>query len=124
VTHGASKGGVAPASSEFGRVLPGFLCAGYLVSFCEVRSNIGLKPKILWPEGAEAHFCWSFRGLQHGWAFAHQIDSEINVFLRVGCTNARRTASPFARPKSGKEGLLSAASQSTNSASIKHFTGL
>jgi hypothetical protein len=34
VTHGVSKGGVAPASSEFGRVLPAFLCPGYLVSFC------------------------------------------------------------------------------------------
>ncbi len=33
VTHGASKGGVAPASSEFGHVLPGALCKGYLASF-------------------------------------------------------------------------------------------
>jgi len=29
VTHGASKGGVAPASSEFGRVLPDSLCKRY-----------------------------------------------------------------------------------------------
>ena len=50
VTHGASKGGVAPASSEFGRVLPGFLFMGYLVSFREVRFSTGLKRKILWPE--------------------------------------------------------------------------
>jgi hypothetical protein len=33
VTHRASKGGVAPASSEFGRVLPGFLVTGYLSYF-------------------------------------------------------------------------------------------
>jgi hypothetical protein len=50
VTHGASKGGVAPASSEFSRVLPGSLCAEYLVSFCEVRFSAGLKREILWPE--------------------------------------------------------------------------
>ena len=34
VTHGASKGEVAPASSEFDRVLPSFLRRGYLVSLC------------------------------------------------------------------------------------------
>jgi hypothetical protein len=33
VTHRASKGGVAPASSEFGRVLLGFLVTGYLSCF-------------------------------------------------------------------------------------------
>ena len=40
----------APASSEFGPVLPGVLRRGYPVSFCEVRSNAGLKRKTLWPE--------------------------------------------------------------------------
>ena len=50
VTHGASKGGVAPASSEFGRVLPVILYTGYLVSFRELRFSGGLKRKILWPE--------------------------------------------------------------------------
>jgi hypothetical protein len=37
VTHGASKGGVAPASSEFGRVLPGFLLTGHFSCFLQVR---------------------------------------------------------------------------------------
>jgi len=43
VTHGASKGGVAPASSEFGRVLPGFLFKEYLCSFLEVRVTAKVK---------------------------------------------------------------------------------
>jgi hypothetical protein len=33
LTHGASKGGVAPASSEFGRVLPSFLFRLFLLLF-------------------------------------------------------------------------------------------
>ena len=44
------RGGVAPASSEFGRVLPVILYTGYLVSFRELRFSAGLKRKILWPE--------------------------------------------------------------------------
>jgi hypothetical protein len=43
VTHGASKGGVAPASSEFGRVLPGFLFKGYLRCFLQVRVIANVK---------------------------------------------------------------------------------
>ncbi len=43
VTHGASKGGVAPASSEFGRVLPGFLFVGYLCCFLQVRVTAKVK---------------------------------------------------------------------------------
>jgi hypothetical protein len=43
VTHGASKGGVAPASSEFSRVLPGFLFKGYLRCFLRVRITAKVK---------------------------------------------------------------------------------
>jgi hypothetical protein len=43
VTHGASKGGVAPASSEFGRVLPGFLFKGYLYCFLQDRAAAKVK---------------------------------------------------------------------------------
>ena len=43
VTHGASKGGVAPASSEFGRVLPGFLFKEYLCCFLQVRVTAKVK---------------------------------------------------------------------------------
>jgi len=43
VTPGASKGGVAPASSEFDRVLPGFLFKVYLSSFLEVRFTTRVK---------------------------------------------------------------------------------
>jgi hypothetical protein len=43
VTHGASKGGVAPASSEFGRVLPGFLFKGYLCCSLQVRVTAQVK---------------------------------------------------------------------------------
>lgn len=43
VTPGASKGGVAPASSEFGRVLLGFLFTVYLSSFPQVRFTTGVK---------------------------------------------------------------------------------
>jgi hypothetical protein len=43
VTHGASKGGVAPASSEFSRVLPGFLFMGYLRCFLRVRVTAKVK---------------------------------------------------------------------------------
>jgi hypothetical protein len=43
VTHTASNGGVAPASSEFGRVLPGFLFKGYLRCFLQVRITAKVK---------------------------------------------------------------------------------
>jgi len=73
VTHGASKGGVAPASSEFVRVLPG---SGYLVSFREVRFSAGLKRKMFWPEvRAEVHFCW-FAGVGRRATRPSQIEEE------------------------------------------------
>jgi len=43
VTHGASKGGVAPASSEFGRVLPGFLFKEDLCCFLQVHVTSKVK---------------------------------------------------------------------------------
>jgi hypothetical protein len=43
LTHGASKGGVAPASSEFGRVLPSFLFTGYFSCFLQVRVTAKVK---------------------------------------------------------------------------------
>ena len=43
VTHGASKGGVAPASSEFGHVLSGFLFKEYLCCFLQVRVTAKVK---------------------------------------------------------------------------------
>jgi hypothetical protein len=42
--------GSLPPHPNLAASFPGFLCAGYLVSFCGVRSNRGLKRKILWPE--------------------------------------------------------------------------
>jgi hypothetical protein len=43
VTHGVSKGGVAHASSEFRRVLPGFLFKAYLRCFLQVRVTTKVK---------------------------------------------------------------------------------
>jgi hypothetical protein len=43
VTHDASKGGVAPASSEFGRVLPNLLLTVYLLLFRKVRFTAKVK---------------------------------------------------------------------------------
>jgi hypothetical protein len=43
VTPRASRGGVAPASSEFSRVLPVVLFTGYLFSFSRLRFTAGVK---------------------------------------------------------------------------------
>jgi hypothetical protein len=43
VTHRASKGGVAPASFEFCRVLPSRFFAAYVLSFHEVHFSPRLK---------------------------------------------------------------------------------
>ena len=43
VTPSASRGGVAPASSEFGRVLPGLAFVRHLFPFYEVRFTTGVK---------------------------------------------------------------------------------
>ena len=40
---GSSTGGVAPASSEFRRVLPGFLFKGYLCCFLQLRVAVKVK---------------------------------------------------------------------------------
>ena len=45
VTHAASKGGVAPASSEFGRVFPNLLFTVYLLPFRKVRFTEEVKRK-------------------------------------------------------------------------------
>jgi hypothetical protein len=43
VTHGASKGGVAPASSEFCRVLPGFFFTVHFSCFLQVLLTAKVK---------------------------------------------------------------------------------